>query len=162
MKCLSVKPPWAGAIMVGGKNVENRRWNHRPRPVGPLLIHASLVLDSYACSPAGWPLQTSLDDQRGVILGFVDWYDTIDNRDGESQLPWAQPGGYCFLLRHPMVFLAGVAWRGQLGIYDVPDEVVADAIASAETPAQWAVRREMAAFDLTMDAEAASGRPTGD
>jgi hypothetical protein len=44
MKALTVKQPWAWAIVMGYKDVENRsrRTNHR----GPLLIHAAKQMDA--------------------------------------------------------------------------------------------------------------------
>jgi hypothetical protein len=39
MKALSVRQPWAGLIVAGVKDVENRCWRTSHR--GPLLIHAS-------------------------------------------------------------------------------------------------------------------------
>ena len=43
MKALSIRQPWAWAIIHAGKDVENRPWGTRYR--GPLLIHASKTLD---------------------------------------------------------------------------------------------------------------------
>lgn len=40
MKCISIRQPWAYAIIYCGKNIENRSWSTSYR--GPLLIHASL------------------------------------------------------------------------------------------------------------------------
>ncbi len=39
MKTLSLRQPWAWALIHGGKRVENRRWNTKFR--GDFLIHAS-------------------------------------------------------------------------------------------------------------------------
>src|SRR5688572_4676832 len=39
MKALSLRQPWAWAVVHGGKRVENRGWTTDYR--GPLLIHAS-------------------------------------------------------------------------------------------------------------------------
>jgi hypothetical protein len=38
MKCLSIRQPWAWAILHGGKRIENRTWNTTYR--GPILLHA--------------------------------------------------------------------------------------------------------------------------
>ena len=43
MKALSVRQPWAWAIIHAGKDVENRTWGTRYH--GPLLIHASKNYD---------------------------------------------------------------------------------------------------------------------
>jgi hypothetical protein len=39
MKALSIRPPWAWAILHLGKTIENRTWKTRYR--GPILLHAS-------------------------------------------------------------------------------------------------------------------------
>jgi ASCH domain len=39
MKIISIRQPWAGLIVSGLKDVENRTWPTRYR--GPILIHAS-------------------------------------------------------------------------------------------------------------------------
>ena len=39
MKAVTVKQPWAGLIMAGMKDIENRTWETEYR--GKLLIHAS-------------------------------------------------------------------------------------------------------------------------
>lgn len=42
-KALSLRQPWAWAVVHGYKDVENRSWSTKHR--GPLLIHASKQLD---------------------------------------------------------------------------------------------------------------------
>jgi hypothetical protein len=41
VKALSIRQPWAHAIVHLGKRIENREWQHAPSYRGPLLIHAS-------------------------------------------------------------------------------------------------------------------------
>jgi hypothetical protein len=43
MKAISVRQPWADAIVWHGKTIENRTWNTGYR--GPLLIHAAKLPD---------------------------------------------------------------------------------------------------------------------
>src|SRR5262245_22156707 len=43
LKALSVRQPWAHAIIYGGKDVENRSWTTAVR--GTIAIHASQTLD---------------------------------------------------------------------------------------------------------------------
>lgn len=45
MKALSIRQPWAWAIVNGHKTIENRTWATTYR--GPLLIHASKSLDPH-------------------------------------------------------------------------------------------------------------------
>jgi hypothetical protein len=42
MKCLSLRQPWANAVLYLGKSVENRKWNTRYR--GEFLIHAAKAM----------------------------------------------------------------------------------------------------------------------
>lgn len=56
MYALTVKQPWASAIMAGLKRVENRTWRTDYR--GPLAIHAGSSID-----PAG-----------EEVLGAPAWY----------------------------------------------------------------------------------------
>lgn len=46
MKALSLKEPWASAVVDSKKSIETRNWNTRFR--GPFLIHASKTYDEYA------------------------------------------------------------------------------------------------------------------
>lgn len=43
MKCLSIRQPWAWAILYAGKDIENRTWFTYHR--GPFLLHASKTYD---------------------------------------------------------------------------------------------------------------------
>jgi len=42
MKAISVRPPWACAIVHGGKDIENRTWKTNIR--GTIAIHASRAM----------------------------------------------------------------------------------------------------------------------
>lgn len=78
MKALTVKQPWAWAIVHGGKTIENRatRWHYR----GPLAIHAGMSLDRAGC-----------DDAR-IITSYTDAYRR--NPQGVCENPWSrQPPG---------------------------------------------------------------------
>jgi len=57
MKCLSVRQPWANAIFIAGKDVDNRSRHTDYR--GPLLIHASRRIDWQAARQEG-PLKERL------------------------------------------------------------------------------------------------------
>jgi hypothetical protein len=43
VRVVTIRQPWAWAIVYGGKDVENRRWRTSYR--GPLLIHAGQNAD---------------------------------------------------------------------------------------------------------------------
>ena len=60
---LSVRQPWAWALLYGGKMVENRTWARRYR--GRIWIHASSSRESRGCGRGGrTPRRTRLEVQR--------------------------------------------------------------------------------------------------
>ena len=46
MKAITIKQPWAWAIIFAGKDIENRTWHTHDR--GPLLIHAGAAYQANA------------------------------------------------------------------------------------------------------------------
>lgn len=141
MKALSLRQPWIWAMFDLGKNIENRRWviNHR----SPLLLHAAL-----GCSPKERTLalrfiHAATGDltvripptsqlQRGGIVGRFAVADP--HLPGEQRGRWHMPGQY----GHPVVRLerlvtaegipTTIPYRGRLGLFDVPDELIAEAL----------------------------------
>lgn len=147
MKALSIKQPWAWLIVNGFKDIENRDWATTIR--GPVLIHAGKQPDDIATQyvgkgrekefhPLADPMQKFLA-QRGLgdllhkmyhahypentfefggIVGIV----TIAGCVGRSSSPWFV-GEYGFVLKdaRPLPF---VPLRGQLGLFDVPSEIL--------------------------------------
>lgn len=135
MKALSILQPWAWLIVRPDitdprqrqipqllKDVENRTW---PTNVhGPILIHAGKTYsrrrhDEYTVAIAdmfGIKLPAYESMPRGGIVGRAEIYNCWRN----SPSRWAAPNSWHFQLRHaePLPF---VAWRGQLGFFDVPD-----------------------------------------
>ena len=150
MRALTVRQPWATAIMWGGKDVENRprRTLHR----GPLLIHAGLAhpdwaeyLDVRALSGQvfGW-----LDTRRhsaaeverarfwpehtgalGVILGVasvVGCHHASEDHGGQGNCSrWAWDGRWHWQLAAVRPFSRPVPCKGRLGLWRLPDEVEA-------------------------------------
>jgi len=124
MKALSIRQPWAWLILHGGKDIENRDWATRFR--GRVLIHASKGMtkgeheDAYDTAMAANPailFPTFEALQRGGIIGSVEIIDCI----AESESPWFF-GKHGFVLRDPQP-LPFTPWKGQLGFFDVPDEI---------------------------------------
>jgi hypothetical protein len=88
MKTLSIRQPWAWAILHAGKRIENRDWRAAPSYRGPLLIHASKgctheewrgavhwMFDAGLLAPGDVPPLSRLD--RGGIVGVCDLVDVI-------------------------------------------------------------------------------------
>jgi hypothetical protein len=117
MKALTVRQPWAWAIVTGYKDVENRgrRTNHR----GPLLIHAAKQMD-----PDGFQLLWELGVYRrlpaelflGGLIGLVEIVDCVTNSDS----PWAMKKAWHWVLRKPKEFNNPLPCSGSLGLFD-PD-----------------------------------------
>lgn len=119
MKVLSIKQPWAWAILYGGKDVENRTWSTKFR--GRFLIHASKSFDQ-----VGWqwiaenenrlglrlPSRQS-DFITGAIIGSVNLFDCRQS-DGSR---WFQ-GPYGFLLRNPIGIPFIIPCKGRLKFFD--------------------------------------------
>lgn len=123
MRVLTVRQPWAHAIMHLGKDVENRSKATDYR--GPLAIHAGLTLDQAAFDRR--PFRGLFPDPdtlpRGVIIGVVDLIDCV--RDHPST--WAQPDTWHWVLARPRVSPAGHRWVGKMGLVQLPQDV-ADAV----------------------------------
>lgn len=131
MRALSVRQPWAWAIIHAGKNIENRNWQTKYR--GPLLIHAGRTL------PTGWDRDIVKDTIQksdrdfpdcegswnlcGGIIGSVELVDCVhveSVRAGKLGLrgnPWAR-GPWLWMFRDPEP-IDFVPLRGQLNIFEV-------------------------------------------
>ncbi len=122
MKCLSLRNPWPYAIFHLEKDFENRPWssNHR----GPLLIHTSKTWDQ-----RGYEFLTGqfMDEWVpskdhhvfGAIVGRVEVIDCLDDADSR----WFY-GPFGLELANPVEFKKPIPWRGQLGLFDVPANVI--------------------------------------
>jgi hypothetical protein len=118
---LSIMQPWAGLIVHGLKDIENRSWPTRFR--GPFLIHAGKKLDgdadddvsAYIHPVTGEPLDADRFDgvtyPRGGIVGVAEIVDCVTRSDS----PWFV-GEYGFVIRNarPLPFMP---CRGALGFF---------------------------------------------
>ena len=129
MKALSIRQPWAWAIIHAGKNIENRSWSTNVR--GRILIHASKYYDrrehggdiddivhTIGIDDFVYP-EDRLDAGFGGIIGTVEIVDCVTDHDS----PWFF-GPYGLVLRNP-VALPFTPWKGSLGFFDIPEEEVA-------------------------------------
>ncbi|ALJ98716.1 ASCH domain-containing protein [Burkholderia thailandensis] len=131
MKALSVRQPWAWLLAAGHKNIENRTWVTSYR--GPLLIHASkgmthqeyedcMAFAIRAGLRAYFPRREDLE--RGGIVGVVDLVACFESNGRLS--PWHIEGCYGFAVSNARQ-LPFIPYTGRLGIFDVPDDVIAAA-----------------------------------
>lgn len=147
MKVLTVKQPWAWAIIYGRKDVENRPWGTDYR--GPVAIHAGLRWDYEAFHDDRikealdrWGLSretvTGIDLKVGVILGVVDLVGVHDGpHPSEDRFqhvgscfqprkpfglcsPWGQVDQKHLTLANPRPLDEPIPWKGALGLREIP------------------------------------------
>ena len=132
MKALSVRQPWAHFIVREIKPVENRQWWTQYR--GPVLIHAAKVMTNFEyvdcmelaaaiaiSSKTEIPLPTFEELERGGIVGQANLVDCVTSHES----PWFA-GKFGFVLKNakPLQFLA---YKGQLGFFEIPDNLLGEA-----------------------------------
>ena len=126
MKTLTIKQPWADAIVHGTKRTENRRWTTRYR--GRLLIHAGAAYDQVARyiidqdDRADWP------DVRGALIAIATLTD-VHPASGCCQ-PWGESGSDVFhwTLTDVHALPEPVVCPGRLGLWTPPGDVLHQAV----------------------------------
>jgi hypothetical protein len=150
VKALSLRQPWAHVVLYHGKNIENRHWTTRFR--GTFLLHASKGMtraeygdaEEFCAGVLGWALrermafQTEIqrDARFGGIVGIAKLVDVVPpcerqcfEHDEErlcSHRLWHMPEQFGFVLEH-VVPLPFVPFKGSLGFFDVPKDVMVGA-----------------------------------
>jgi hypothetical protein len=119
MKALSIRQPWADAIIWHGKDVENRDWKTNFR--GPVLIHAAKAWGPQERADLAFVedmTATKMEDVDrpllGGIIGKAEIVDCVEEMDSR----WFF-GRYGFVLRNAES-LPFQPCRGQLGFF-TPD-----------------------------------------
>lgn len=119
MKALSVKQPWAKALVDGAKTIEVRTWATRHR--GPLVICAS-------ASPNNWFFFYEAGNEHwlipsGCILGIVDLIDCrpMTKADEDAAFCDCYPGDFAWVVK-PIARCLPDSIKGKLNLFDVPDE----------------------------------------
>ena len=130
MKAISVRQPWAWAIIHAGKDVENRspdtiaRWKSL---VGQrIAIHASSLMplrqwEEVAKFMNGLGVTPPQPNQleRGAIIGFVDVVDTVKS----SKSKWFEKGLHGLLFANPKPISKVFVCRGNSSIFNAPDGI---------------------------------------
>lgn len=152
MRILTVRQPWAGAIIWRDKDVENRTRNIAGDYRGSVAIHVALRFD-YPAVPAHNAICGYLDEHsiygHGTIIGVVDLVavhhvtksahpDRVgvplcwDGRtpSGELCSPWAESAydGWHLELANPRPLAEPIPFKGALGLRRLPDDVAAAVI----------------------------------
>jgi hypothetical protein len=143
VRALSVRQPWAWAIVYAGKDVENRSWqavNHGLNVRGPICVHASKGMTRSEYEDAtvfierltGAPAPAPDKLLRGGIIGTVDVVDVVT----ESDSPWFfGPRGLVLANAQPVPFIPSVGALGYFFWQQADDSVV-------PVPAKWMIRPE--------------------
>lgn len=145
MRALTIRQPYAWAVAIGRKPVENRTraTSHR----GPLAIHAgaawypdgdwdqriiaawhSAGRPTPTLSPAGWPRAWF-----GAVLAVADLYDCHTPAPDCCASEWADRAGAHLLLRDVQVLPEPVYARGALGLWTLPPDVEAAVLTQLPT-----------------------------
>lgn len=125
MKAISIRQPWANAVIHGSKNIENRSWTTSLR--GPVAIHAGATLHKQSAEDyirfvherrLPEDAQMTISEMRmlplGVVIGVVNVVDCVTRSDS----PWFE-GPHGFVLSRP-VPVEPIPCRGALQFFDLP------------------------------------------
>lgn len=155
MRILTVRQPWAWAIIHGGKDVENRVRNIAGDYRGPVAIHAGAEYDRTADTH---PEIQSMARRRDVtslrehliaygekpyrrIIGVVDlvdvlppsYYDEADANEAYCS-PWAMEGHHQLVLENARPLTSLITFRGALGLRRLDDTTTAQIFAQIGDP----------------------------
>jgi len=140
LKALTICQPYPELILRGAKRVENREWPTAYR--GAFLIHAgksrkwlSLSADGQSDDEYEIPLA---EMAFGAIVGRCTLADCVHIGDYEThqKYPWLREhqhanGPWCWVLSDVVRFANAIPYRGALGLFQVPDDVLRDAKVAA-------------------------------
>lgn len=112
---LTVRQPWAYAIIHAGKDIENRSRTTHYR--GRLLIHAG---KAWAPQGAQWLNRMGIpipdDLPTGCIIGSV----TVTGSTQNSSSPWAMPDSHHWQFTDPTAARELIYCRGSLAMFSAP------------------------------------------
>ncbi|PNW10659.1 hypothetical protein C1632_02550 [Microbacterium testaceum] len=148
MRILTVRQPWAWAIIHGGKDVENRVRNIAGDYRGPVAIHVGLDYDTAWSSPAMFeamkasgahsrPGEYPWHEDHGAIIGVVNLWAVHPDRDNGSCCPrrpardheWGERGVWHLCLSNPSPLAEPIPYRGALGLRRLDDDMTARILA---------------------------------
>jgi hypothetical protein len=127
MKALTIRQPWAWAIINAGKDIENRSWRTHIRAT--IAVHTAVTMSrkDYEDSCGDIVLATrnprlkipAYDDlERGAIIGTVEIVDCVEEADSQ----WFQ-GEYGFVLVNPKRLPQAIPCKGALNFWNVPEDI---------------------------------------
>ena len=151
MRILTVKQPWAAAIIHSGKDVENRPRNIAGAYRGPVAIHAGKSFDDQAFFPDKTPLPVEVFGTvgglvQGAIIGVVDLVavhhaaaclnpvDVADDSTWTWCSPWAQNDVQHLTLANPRALTEPIPYTGALGLRHLDADTTARILAQIGDP----------------------------
>lgn len=136
MKAVTIRQPWASAIILGPKRVENRTWVpsdvRAGRPLW-LAVHAGIVEPDMKRVYEGrtgwnrlreaWPEAPAGGWVQGAFIGamLVEGAVRVEDLEDYGVNPWAT-GPWCWKITQ-VLDISPVPFGGRLGIWDVPEAV---------------------------------------
>lgn len=142
MKALSIKQPWAEAILQGVKKVENRTWRPKYTLRGPVIVHAGGQFDRVGydwlvdgeiarervgrtAGPILWRGRLWKDDyRRSAFLGVMEITGFSAPCDScQHGGLWRDPAQHGWLIGRVVRFAEPISGKGRLGLFEPPAEV---------------------------------------
>lgn len=115
MKTLSIKQPWANAIIYAGKDIENRVWKTKFR--GRFLVHAGKTADRNAPEWV-WKLVREHSPDVPMLGGIIGSVELVDVTESSDSKWWQGPVGFILKDPQPLPFKPH---KGQLNFFEVND-----------------------------------------
>lgn len=142
MKALSIRQPWAWAILHAGKTIENRDWHcsyrglvwihaskwWRPREVREVIEEDILEIaqeEGRVLGLSAAEIFGQVSQQLGGIVGRARIVDCVH----ESRSPWFM-GGHGLLLADDVALPSVIPCKGALGFFSIPPDVEQAALAA--------------------------------
>jgi hypothetical protein len=117
MRALTIRQPWAWAIIHAGKDIENRSWTNK-HVTGTIAVHAGSGLDPLDRLPRGARKPRPDELVHGAIIGVVDVVDVVD---GHRSKWFSGPLGW--ILSNPRPLPQPIPCPGRLGLWQLPPRV---------------------------------------
>lgn len=136
MRALTIRQPWAWAILHAGKRLENRSWRPPNAVAGQTIaIHAGRAIDAQAVLPLGVTAPGSEQFALGAVVGTAR---VVTYSDG-AEAPWIDQvlwwrGPVAWLLADVRVLPVPVPCRGAQGLWTLPADVEAAVLAQLPAP----------------------------